>query len=227
MPRPPQVLFFDVNGTLLDLAPLQTSVAQALSEREEAAKLWFTTMLQYALVDSAVQKYHSFDQIGIATLQMIAKNYDIHLSKEDAQEVLSPIHSLQPHSEVPDALNKLKKAGYQLITLTNSSSNVLKDQIKNAGLSSFFGYNWSVEDIGVYKPHLKVYQWAAQRFGADARDCMLIAAHGWDIAGALWAGWRATFISRPGHQPYPLAPQPELTTPDLTGVADYLVELSS
>lgn len=225
MPRPPQVLFFDVNETLLDVAPLQSSVAQALGEREEAATLWFTSLLQYSLVASAGQQYHPFDQIGVATLQMVAQNFGIELSTEDAQEVLSPIRSLPPHPDVPEALDKLKKAGYPLIALTNSSSSVLKDQMKNAGLNSFFGYTWSIADIGLYKPHRQVYQWAAQRYGTDPRECMLIAAHGWDIAGALWASLRTAFISRPGHQLFPLAPSPELTAPDLNGVADYLVGL--
>lgn len=226
MPRPPQVLFFDVNETLLDISPLQSSVAQALGGREEAARLWFTTLLQYALVDSAGQQYHPFDQIGIATLQMIAQNFDIQLSGEDAKEILSPIHTLPPHPEVPEALSKLKKAGYPLIALTNSSSSVLKDQMKNAGLNSFFGYTWSIADIGLYKPHRQVYQWAAQRYGADPRECMLVAAHGWDIAGALWASVRAAFISRPGHHLYPLAPQPEVVKSDILGLADYLIDLS-
>lgn len=225
MPRRPEVLFFDVNETLLDISPLQSSVAQALGGSEDAAKLWFTTLLQYTLVDSAGKQHHTFDQIGVAVLQMIADNHDIVLSEEKAKEVLMPIRSLAPHREVEEALIKLKKAGYQMVALTNSSSSVLKDQIKNAGLNSFFGYTWSVADIGLYKPHREVYQWAAQRYGSDPRECMLVAAHGWDIAGALWSGLRAAFIKRPGHQLYPLAPEPEHTTPDLIGLAEYLVDL--
>ena len=52
---------------------------------------------------------------------------------------------------------------------------------------------------------------------------MLIAAHGWDVAGALWAGWRAAFVSRPGQQTFPLAPKSEIELPNLKQVADILV----
>ncbi len=31
--------------------------------------------------------------------------------------------------------------------------------------------------------------------GLPAEECVLVAAHGWAIAGALWAGWRAAFLS--------------------------------
>lgn len=225
MTRRPEVLFFDVNETLLDLAPLQSSILQALEGNEKAAQLWFTTLLQYTLVDSAGKQHHAFDQIGAAVLQMIARNQELTLSEEQAREVLLPIRSLHPHPDVVEALSKLKKAGYQMVALTNSSSSVLKDQVKNADLNSFFGYTWSVADIGLYKPHREVYQWAAQRYGSDTRACMLIAAHGWDVAGALWAGLRAAFVHRPGHQLYPLAPEPEHVSPDLLGLAGYLISL--
>jgi 2-haloacid dehalogenase len=56
-------------------------------------------------------------------------------------------------------------------------------------------------------------------------ECLLVAAHGWDIAGALWAGWRAAFLSRPEAQLYPLAPAPELVAPDLRLAAERLIAM--
>jgi FMN phosphatase YigB (HAD superfamily) len=53
----------------------------------------------------------------------------------------------------------------------------------------------------------------------------LVAAHGWDVAGALAAGCRATFVARPGRLPDPLAPPPEVTGDDLEQVADQLLAL--
>jgi hypothetical protein len=34
----------------------------------------------------------------------------------------------------------------------------------------------------------------------EVQNCMLIAAHGWDVAGAKWAGMKTASISRPGQQ---------------------------
>ena len=59
--------------------------------------------------------------------------------------------------------------------------------------------------------------------GIKPEDCMLIAAHGWDVAGALWAGWRASFISRPGQQLFPIAPKTEIAESDLRKVAEILI----
>ncbi|UJH92313.1 hypothetical protein LZ575_07215 [Antarcticibacterium sp. 1MA-6-2] len=44
----------------------------------------------------------------------------------------------------------------------------------------------SIEDIGKYKPHQDTYNWASRKLGIKPEESMLIAAHGWDIAGALW-----------------------------------------
>lgn len=38
----PKVLIFDVNETLLDLAPLKASVGEALGGRKEFVPLWFS-----------------------------------------------------------------------------------------------------------------------------------------------------------------------------------------
>ncbi len=53
----PKVLFFDVNETLLALAPLKVSVGAALGGREDLLPLWFTTMLHYSLVDTLTDNY--------------------------------------------------------------------------------------------------------------------------------------------------------------------------
>jgi 2-haloacid dehalogenase len=52
---------------------------------------------------------------------------------------------------------------------------------------------------------------------------MLVAAHGWDTAGAQLAGLQAAFIARPGQQSYPLAPAPTLTGPTLPDIAHQLL----
>jgi 2-haloacid dehalogenase len=219
------MLFFDVNETLLDLNAMKTSVATALGGREDLLPLWFTTMLQYSLVATVGDHYEEFGAIGAAAMMMVAGNNQITLPLEAARAAILPMRSLPPHREVPAALNTLKKAGFRMVTLTNSSQAAADAQIENAGLHEIFEAKLSVESVRLFKPHRQVYNWAATRMGVMPEDCMLIAAHGWDIAGALWAGWRAAFLSRPGAQQYPLAPQPEIAEPDLDGAVKHLVAM--
>ena len=47
----PEVILFDVNETLLDLQHMKDGIGKLLGAGPDAARLWFTTMLQYSLDD--------------------------------------------------------------------------------------------------------------------------------------------------------------------------------
>lgn len=220
----PKVLFFDVNETLLDLAIMKKQVGDALGGKEDLLALWFTTMLQYSLVMSASKQYKPFGHIGAAALQMVAANNGIALTQEKAREiVVKSMQNLPVHPEVKEALAALKNKGYKLVALTNSSEESLKNKFENVGLTSYFDALLSIEAVQKFKPFTDTYHWAASTMQVKPEECMLIAAHGWDVAGALWAGFRAAFVSRPGQQVFPLAAQSEINESDLKKVADILI----
>ncbi|MGQ1892023.1 haloacid dehalogenase type II [Thermophagus sp. OGC60D27] len=220
----PKVLFFDVNETLLDLTQMKKQVGDALNGKEELLTLWFTTMLQYSLVTTASGQYEHFGHIGAAALQMVGANHGIMISEKNAREViLNALRGLPAHPEVKGALTQLKESGYKLVSFTNSSNEGVKKQFESAGLTDYFDERLSVEEIGKFKPFRETYEWGARKMGIKLQEAMLIAAHGWDVAGALWAGWRAAFIRRRGQQLFPLAPRTEIMEPDLQKIADVLV----
>ncbi|MEX0604078.1 MAG: haloacid dehalogenase type II [Marinobacter sp.] len=222
----PKVIFFDVNETLLDLGPVKKTVGEALGDRPDLVPLWFTTMLQYSLVTTVADRYSDFGEIAVACLRMVAGNQGIELDKVAAKNAIAPMRSLPPHSDVVPALERLRDANYRLLALTNSSNAAVADQLKNAGLDELLESALSVEGVGLYKPHAHVYRWAARRAGVDVSECMLVAAHGWDVAGATWAGMRSAFVGRPGQQQFPLGPEPELAVARLNELADQLATLS-
>jgi hypothetical protein len=63
----------------------------------------------------------------------------------------------------------------------------------------------------------------ADRLGVEPGDVLLVAAHAWDIAGALRAGCQAAFVARPGKVLDPLVDPPELVVADLDELADRLL----
>ena len=48
-------------------------------------------------------------------------------------------------------------------------------------------------------------------------------AHGWDVAGAKWAGMQTAFIAGEGQQKFPLALPADIDVSDLAALADTLV----
>jgi len=153
---------------------------------------------------------------------MVAGRHGKELSETEGIRAVTPMRSLPPQPDVVPALGRLRAAGYRQFTLTNNSKAAVADQVKNARLAGCFEALLSVEDVGKYKPHPDVYRWAAGWVGADVSDCLLVAAQGWDVAGAAWAGMKAAFVARPGQQPFPLGPEPDYRASSLTELAGEL-----
>ncbi|UVW28774.1 haloacid dehalogenase type II [Massilia sp. H6] len=217
----PKVLLFDVNETLLDLAALHESVDSVLLEHQ-GSKQWFSKLLHYSLVLTVSGQYRPLPEIGVAVLQMMATNRDVMLSEEDAKKALEPLRSAPAHPDVLPALDALRSSGIRMAALTNSSSEVLRAQLEHAGIAPFLERQLSVESVGKYKPHRDVYAWAAEQMQVPLQDCMLVAAHPWDVAGAAWAGMRTAFLARLGVQPLPIAPKPDIEALDLGDLAQRL-----
>lgn len=76
-----------------------------------------------------------------------------------------------------------------------------------------------MEQVQVYKPDLRVYQWAMKEMGKPVSECMMVAAHGWDVGGAKRAGMKTAFVSRKGQALYPQAPVPDLIVSDIGELA--------
>lgn len=153
---------------------------------------------------------------------MVARSRGLELDEAAARQAVAAIRSVPPHPDVVPALERLRAAKYRRVALPSSSQAALADRLKNAGLDGIFEAAWSVEEVGPYKPHAHVYRWAARRAGADVSECLMVAAHGWDVAGAAWAGMRSAFVGRPGQQQFPLGPTPELEVVTLADLVDEL-----
>jgi len=217
-------LFFDVNETLLDTTELNRVVAQRLGDRPERAEAWFTSLLHHSLVESVTGSWHNFGDIAEAVLQMTATRYGITLPA-DATPLADIIAAMPAHPDVAAGLSALQQQGFTLVALTNSSEALAEKQLSSAGLARLFTRILSVEQVQVYKPDLKVYQWAMQEMDQPASQCMMVAAHGWDVGGAKRAGMKTAFVTRKGQALYPLAPAPDLIVSDIGALATKLKPL--
>ncbi|AOE42786.1 haloacid dehalogenase, type II (plasmid) [Pantoea agglomerans] len=211
-------LFFDVNETLLDTTELNRSVAQRLGDRPERAEAWFTSLLHHSLVESVTGSWNSFGDIAEAVLEMTAARYGVTLPK-NATPIAEIIAAMPAHPDVAAGLTALQQQGFTLVALTNSSASLAEKQLSSAGLAPLFTRILSVEQLQVYKPDLRVYQWAMKELGKPASECMMVAAHGWDVGGAKRADMKTAFVTRKGQALYPLAPAPDLIVSDIGELA--------
>jgi 2-haloacid dehalogenase len=218
----PRVIVFDVNETLLDLRVLDEPFAQVFGDAA-VRREWFAQLLQSALVATVTQAYSDFGRIGAAALEMVAARRGRQLTAAEQQQILGMMRRLPAHPEVPAALAELQAAGLRLATLTNSTAEVAEAQLRHAGLRDYFEQVLSADSARRLKPAAEAYQMAAQALGVARGQLRLVAAHAWDIAGALRAGSTAAFVARPGMVLDPLAPAPDIAGPDLRAVAGQIL----
>ena len=216
------VCVFDVNETLLDLAELDRHFARLFGDRG-VRLAWFGQLLQSAMVATITDRYTDFGAVGRAALDMTAARLGVELSDDDREAVVGGMARLPAHPEVPGALRRLEEGGVRLAALTNSTERVARAQLGHAGIIERFEAVLSADAVRRLKPAPEPYRMAADRLGVQPREVLLVAAHAWDVAGALRAGCQAAFVARPGKVLDPLVEPPELLVADLDELADRLV----
>jgi 2-haloacid dehalogenase len=217
-----RVVVFDVIETLLDLRALDPHFEAAFGD-STVRQQWFQQMLQSAFVSTITDTYRDYGQLGRAALQMTAQRRGIDLSQEQQQRILGTLRRLPPHPDVHDGLRRLRQAGFRMAALTNSTAEVAEAQLADAGLREFFEQALSADMAKRLKPAREAYQVAAQRLGVETSDLRMVAAHAWDVTGAIRAGCAAAFIARPGMVLDPAGEPPDIIAADLSEAAAQII----
>jgi 2-haloacid dehalogenase len=218
------VLVFDVNETLLDLAALDPHFERIFGDATLRGA-WFAQVLQSAMALTLTRQWADFGEVGRSALQTVARRQGVELTAEDEAAVLGQMRSLPAHSDVRLALERLREAGVRMAALSNSPGKGLAAQLGNAGLAEFFEQALSVDRVKKFKPHPDVYRMACRELRVAPPEMMLVAAHAWDVTGAMRAGCRGAFVARHGAAPSALDETPTLTGRDLGEVAEKALAL--
>jgi len=216
-------VFFDINETLLDLAPLREAISKAVGGRNDLLALWFTTLLHQSLVATVTDRFRDFDDLAAASLRTVAARQGISITADHAREAVAVMRTLPPQPDAIPALSMLRDAGLAVFALSNSSAATLRAQLDHARIAPLFTGAISVEQIGLYKPHRHVYRWAARQAETSPSACWLAAAHEWDTAGALQAGFRAAYVHRGSTPAEHSDPQPQHIAASLIDAAQRII----
>jgi len=198
-----QALFFDVFGTLVDW---RTGVARD-SERilspfghaldwPAFADAWRG---EYKPAMAEVQQgrvpFAKLDVLHRRNLERILPRFGIERLPEEAMRELNLAwHRLPAWPEVPDALTRLKRR-FRLAPVSNGNIALMVD------LARCNGFAWDAilgaEIAGDYKPKPRVYLAAAEALDLRPDECMMVAAHSYDLAAAAALGLKTGHIARP------------------------------
>src|SRR5688572_1073029 len=215
----PAVVAFDVNETLLDLAPVRA----ALVELGQPADLLPTVFARTLLTGFATAAAGTWCRFRDAFDAALAQAVD--LSAADRGRVADAFLELAPHPDVEPALRRLAAAGIRVVTLTHGSPGVAEAGLERGGITALVSRSLSSETIRAWKPAREVYLWAAGSCAVAPERMALVAAHGWDVLGAQRAGLTGAWFPR-SERTYPAVyGEPQVTAPDLAGVVAAILAL--
>src|SRR2546421_9901048 len=109
--------------------------------------------------------------------------------------VVSAFAELEPESGLGEALERAAGAGVKLLALTNGSADSTRQLLDRAGVLDRFAALLSCDEVRRTKPHPDVYAMAKREAEGEL---WLVAAHSWDVAGAVMAGPRGAHSTRAG-----------------------------
>jgi 2-haloacid dehalogenase len=198
-----QALFFDVFGTLVDwrsgvareseriLSPLGHALdwpAFADAWRDEYKP-------SMAEVQEGRMPFAKLDVLHRRNLERILPRFGIErLPEETMQDLNLAWHRLPAWPEVPDALARLKRR-FRLAPVSNGNIALMVDLARHNGLS--WDAILGAEIAGDYKPKPRVYLAAAEALDLRPGECMMVAAHSYDLAAAAALGLKSGHIARP------------------------------
>jgi 2-haloacid dehalogenase len=197
---PIKAYVFDAYGTLFDYASAASACRDVLSEAiAPLTTLWRDKQLQYTWLRALQSKHADFWQVTGDALDYALEARGI--AQPGLRDRLMNLYlTLSPFPEVPDCLRTLKAAGFQTAILSNGTPDMLAAAVKNAGIGDQLDAVLSVEEVGVYKPHPKVYQLAVDRLGVPPDAISFQSSNAWDAYAASAFGMRVVWCNRHGQK---------------------------
>ena len=215
----PSVVAFDVNETLLDLAPVRA----ALIEHGQPGDLLPTVFARTLLTGFAAANAGTWCRFRDAFDAALAQLTE--LSDADRSVVADAFGQLSPHPDVEPALRKLAEAGVRAVTLSHGSPGVAEAGLARGGVAPLVERTLSSEVIRAWKPAREPYLWAAGVCDVLPEEMALVAVHAWDVHGAQRAGLTGGWVARAERVHAPVFDPPHVQGASLVDVVDALVAL--
>ncbi len=190
-----KAIIFDAYGTLFDVNSAAEKCKDKIGDKWESfANFWRTTQLEYTWLRSLMERHKDFWQITEDSLDKSMKAFNIDLSMKN--ELLNLYKILSPYKEVPETLKALKEKKFKLSILSNGTPSLLNELVKSNHLENLFDDIFSIEEVGVYKPHSKVYDIPIKKYKIEKNEVAFLSANTWDVSGGGNYGYQSIWVNR-------------------------------
>lgn len=224
--RPFSWVLFDLKGTLPDPSGIADPLGGGDAERRLVAGAFHDALLLTVADALSRGAYRPPPEYLRATLEraLRADGRDV-----DALDLaMERAGTMEPFPEAGAALSRLRSADLRIGVLTNSTTAAAERALTAAGLREQLQIVIGSDKVQTFKPHPRVYDHAAERVEMQPGGIVLVAAHGWDVMGAMRAGLRGAWVARSERWLVPVVPEPEVTGEDLEdGAKEIVAQLAS
>ena len=201
---------FDAYGTLFDFASAAAGCRDVLGERVgPLTSLWRDKQLQYTWLRALQDRHVDFWQVTGDSLDHALETLGIDGPPGLRERLIGLYRALDVFPEVPGTLRRLKEAGFATAILSNGSPAMLRSAVEGARIGGLLDTVLSVEEVGVFKPHPKVYRLAVDRLGVPAEAIAFQSSNAWDAYAASAFGMRVVWCNRYGQRPERLPGAPD------------------
>jgi len=215
-------VFFDLNETLTNTELLGLNFKKYFND-ESAAKYWFAKLLHTSVIMGSMEAYKNFGILGKHVLDSVALEYNIDLGDDAKMEILSSFKALPPYDDVIKAMKILRDNGIKVIVVSNSSLEMIGQQLENAGIIDLVDKYYSVDIVSRYKPFKEIYAYVANQESIKPEEAFMIACHDWDLFGAKKAGLKTAYIKRKNTLYNPFYEQPDIQSGSLIEIANSII----
>ena len=201
---------FDAYGTLFDVNSATALYLRELGDKADALnRLWREKQLQYAWLRACQGVHADFWQVTGDALDFAVRSLGIG-NDELRRRLMQSYLALGAYPEVPETLARLKKIGLKLAILSNGTPDMLRSAVENAKLNSVLDAIFSVEQVGIYKPHPRVYRLAVDGLSVAPDQICFVSSNAWDAYAASAFGMRVIWCNRTGQQEENLPGKPDI-----------------
>lgn len=207
------VVFFDLDGTLLDESALPGAVRGAcelvaaatgvdvdrLVDANTASwqELWPEVEDEWMLgrIDDAAVGTRSWS--GTLARCGIRDPSLVRTAVATYRDLERRAHRVYP--EVPAVLDSVRRAGLRLGLITNGASAMQRGKLAAVGLATAFEPTVVSSEVGAKKPDPGIFEHALVQAGAEPADAWHVGDNPWvDVLGAAAAGLRTVWVNRTG-----------------------------
>jgi 2-haloacid dehalogenase len=190
-----KAVVFDAYGTLYDIQSVAAVTEQAFPGYGEiVTQIWRIKQLEYTWLRSLMRRYQDFAVVTRESLAYTLRVLGLQQDSDAFERVMDKYLHLDLYPDAAAALTAMR--GRKLAILSNGSSGMLDELVRNSGLDRVLDATISIDSQKIFKPAPEAYTLIESVLGVPPAEVMFVSSNPWDACGAKAFGLNVAWIER-------------------------------